>query len=100
MSDFKVGDMLAGTWGYSMTIPAFFKVKRLTAKRLVLEEYDGKMVTSDGFGQQGYEVPDFSKPRGQKMGRIYGDYVVVGSKYDKVLTTKWDGQPVWADYMD
>lgn len=100
ITDFKVGDMLAGTWGATMVIPAFYKVVRLTPKRLVLEEYDGRMINSDGFGQQGYEVPDYSRPKGQKMGRIEGGYVVVGSRYDTVLLKKWNGQPVWADYMD
>lgn len=99
-SDFKVGDILAGTWGYSMTIPAFFKVVKVTAKRLRLEEYDGRMISSDGYGQRGYEVPDFTRCKGEKVGRIEDDYVVVGSKWDTILLKRWDGRPVWADYMD
>ncbi len=100
ITDFKVGDMLAGTWGATMVIPAFYKVVRLTPKRLVLEEYDGRMISSDGYGQRGYEVPDFTRCKGEKLGRIEDDYVVVGSKWDTILLKKWDGQPVWADYMD
>lgn len=100
ITNFKVGDILAGTWGWSMTIPAFFKVVKVTAKRLLLEEYDGRMVSSDGYGQQGYEMPDFTRSRGEKYGRIEGDYVVVGSRSETVLLKMWDGKPVWADYMD
>lgn len=100
ITNFKVGDVLAGTWGWSMTIPAFFKVVRKTAKRLVLEEYDGRMVSSDGYGQQGYEMPDFTRPLGEKLGRVEGDYVIVGSRSETVLLKLWDGKPVWADYMD
>lgn len=100
INDFQIGDILAGTWGWSMTIPAFFKVVRKTEKRLVLEEYDGRMISSDGYGQQGYEVPDFTRSMGERMGRIDGNYVIVGSRYNTILLKKWDGNPVWADYMD
>lgn len=96
----KVGDILAGTWGYSMVIPAFYKVVKVTPKRLKLMEYDGRMISHDGFGQQGYEVPDFTKERGEVLGRVKGDWIIVGSKYSTRLLQKWDGQPVWADYMD
>lgn len=100
INDFKVGDILAGTWGWSMTIPAFFRVVRKTAKRLVLEEYEGVMINSDGYGQRGYEVPDFTNAKGEKLGRIEDGYVVVGSRYDTILLKLWDGKPVWADYVD
>lgn len=102
MEQIKVGDILYGMWHYSMHFPVFFRVTKVTAKTATAELLFSKCVraTDDGYGQQGYEVPDFTRCKGEKLGRIEDDYVVVGSKWDTILLKKWDGQPVWADYMD
>jgi len=34
----KEGDVVAGSWGYSMTLWSFFKVKKVTPKQVVLDE--------------------------------------------------------------
>lgn len=43
----KVNDILAGTWGYSMTLVNFFKVVRLTPKQVVLRELRKRSLTSN-----------------------------------------------------
>lgn len=100
----KVGDILAGTWGYSMVIPCFYKVIKLTEKRAKVIELGRRMVSDDGYGQRGYEVPtDYPKDWGkEEQARPYkdGEYWLVGSRYSLRFLSKWDGKPIWADYMD
>ena len=38
MKNVKVGDILAGSWGYSMTLWSFCEVEKVTAKQVVLRE--------------------------------------------------------------
>jgi len=44
MKEVKVGDILAGTWGYSMRLVSFFKVKKVTPKQVVLQELKSQWV--------------------------------------------------------
>lgn len=106
MNEIKVGDILAGTWGYSMVIPIFYEVTKVTDKRLKLVELEKRMVSHDGYGQRGYEVPVLATrdldareviARPSKYGK--GEWVV-GGKYDRQYIEKWNGRPVWADYCD
>ena len=107
MEQIKIGDILAGTWGYSMVIPAFYKVVNVTEKRLRLIALPKKMVgTADGgYGQQCYEVPedvDTIRVNGKEgvLARPWKGWWLVGSKYGLRMLKKWDGQPVYADYCD
>ena len=105
MENIKVGDIYAGTWGYGMTIPAFYKVVKVTAKRVQLLEYDGVMVTDDGYNQQGYEMPDWNDCRGLVQGTPFATDWSMGIRIkvgygSYVWATLWDGKPIWADYMD
>ena len=105
----KVGDILAGTWGCTMTIPVFFKVTKITPKQVKLAQYDGLMVqpTDGGYGQQGYEMPDFTRGQGDAVG-MWRTCSYNGKPYlrvrmsngEHVIPDVWDGKPVWADYMD
>lgn len=105
----KVGDILAGTWGYSMTIPVFFKVTKITPKRVKLAQYDGRMVqsTDGGYFQQGYEMPDFTDYQGEAVG-MWRTCSYNGEPYlrvrmsngEHVIADAWNGKPVCADYMD
>lgn len=99
----QVGDILAGTWGYSMRIPCFYRVVGLTEKRAKVVELGHKMVrsTDGGYFQQGYEMPDDSRLESRvQLARPYKDAWLVGSKYNERYLCKWDGSPIWADYMD
>ena len=108
MENLKVGDILAGTWGATMVIPAFFKVTKITPKRVQMIEYDGQMVQSadGGYFQRGYEMPDFNDARGVASGMVrtteWGDsYLWVKmSNGTHLIAEPWDGKAVYADYMD
>ena len=86
-----------------MRIPIFFKVVKVTRARVTLEEFEGVMVspTDGGCGQQGYEMPDWSKSNGIVTARIYADGLMVKNSYgEHVFATLWDEKPVYADYCD
>lgn len=108
MENINVGDIYYGTWGYSMIIPAFFRVTRKTAKRVEVVELEKEMYqsTDGGYFQQGYERPKepYMARRngdGPKLCKTDGAYVVVPIGYGtRVYARKWDGERVWADYMD
>jgi len=109
MNNIKVGDILAGTWGYGMTIPAFFKVTKITPKRVKMIQYDGEMIESadGGYFQRGYEVPDWNDEQGEAVGIVKTsewngeEYLWVRmSNGQHLIADPWDGKPVYADYMD
>lgn len=99
----KVGDILAGTWGYSMVIPCFYKVTKVTAKGIKMYEVE-KTCT----GQQGYEEPLFPhRPRFGEFKEVYAKPCLdweghwqTGGRYNHRYLSKWDGRKIWADYMD
>lgn len=109
-TNIKVGDILCGTWGYSMTIPCFFKVIAMTDKRLKVVELPKQMVncTDGGYNQQGYEMPvnvdtiRLTSKQSQlaRQSKYDSNRFVVGSNYDARYLRLWDGKPIWADYMD
>ena len=100
----KIGDMFAGTWGATMTIPQFFVVVKVTAKRVRMAEYDGRMVrsTDGGYNQQGYEMPNMVKCLGEVIGTPESDGCIrVKNHMGSYMWVKpWDGKPVYADYCD
>ena len=105
-NDIKVGDILAGTWGYSMTIPCFYKVTKITPTGCKVVELDSRMVRSGdgGYNQMGWEMPVETAPGKERIARYipkWGEWQV-GSKSDHSARYlhKWDGQAVWANYCD
>ena len=108
-NDIKVGDILAGTWGYSMVIPCFYKVTKVTPTGCKVVQLKSVMVrsTDGGYNQQGYEMPtkeNESRDGKEVLARYiekYGEYKVGSSRdYTARYIKKWDGQPIWADYCD
>ena len=103
MNEIKVGDILAGTWGYSMIIPEFFEVTGKTAKTLKVRRLEKEMLRPNACGQQGYEVPaeplrdDVSPFSGTARMSVHGGLFV---KMEYAHVKKWDGRKIWADYMD
>ena len=96
------GDILAGTWGYSMIIPAFYKIVKKTPAGFNVVELSKKVVKGSYNGQF-EEVPDDSKLEKDLKGKVIrcrikkGNYVKVDNK---VFVHLWDGKPVWGDDMD
>ena len=106
MEQIKVGDIYAGTWGYSMTIPAFYIVTKVTKKRVKVCELEKEMVSSDGYGQRGYERPvepySIDLDEKEKICKLEEDgYLRIPQGYSSfVLASPWDGKPIYADHMD
>lgn len=105
MEQFKVGDILAGTWGCTMVIPEFFEVTKVTAKTASVRRLAKEMLKPNACGQQGYEVP--SRPLQSDEREFEGTARMTESGWcvkteygTRVFVEKWNEQPVWADYMD
>ena len=101
----KEGDILCGTHGWSMRIPHFYRVIKVTEKRLKVVRLASRMVqaTDGGYNQQGYEMPVnacHSLDAKTEIARPYKGEWLIGSRYDTMRCTLWDGQPIWADYCD
>lgn len=94
----KVGDILAGTAGYSMRLPEFYKIVKRTAKSFTVQQMKGKIVSGHRNGQW-EEIADEDAPLIEKTytGRIrkYGGVQVNG-----VNVHLWDGKPLYGDDMD
>ena len=59
----KVGDVLAGSWGYSMTLWSFVKVIKVTPKQVVLQELKSQALEGPEYHRR--VVPlDQPDPRG------------------------------------
>ena len=94
----KAGDIVSGTWGYSMTIPEFAVVTRRTAKTVWF-----KKIRKNRVPYMGNETPilppvvDDAKERRAKI-RNWSD----GERFDfgHAFMGKWSGNGVYANYMD
>lgn len=96
------GDILCGTWGYNMTLPAFYKIiKKTTAGFTVVEL--SKKVVKGSYNGTFEEVPDDTKLENDLQRKPIrcrirgGKYVRVDNK---VTVHLWDGKPVWGNDMD
>lgn len=94
----KVGDILAGTYGYSMTLPHFYKIIKRTAKMFTVKRMKGKIVSGHKNGQW-QEIADENAPldnheyraKINKWGRV---------RVDDISVRLWDGEPLYGDDMD
>ena len=102
------GDILFGDFGYSMTLPAFYLVTKVTpsGKSARVRRLATTNVTNDG-GWTGTCVPDMGNFRedGDQMYRIKKarwdkrdpfEYVTIRDHYFRV----WDGEPAYFDHWD
>ena len=99
-SSWEVGDIVCGTAGYSMSLPRFYKITRMTPKGIVVKKMSGKIISGHRNGQW-EEVADETKPLGDEYkGRIIhkGNYKYV--RIDGQSVHLWDGKPLYGDDMD
>lgn len=99
------GAILFGVFRYTMTIPEFYIVTRVTPTGCKVIELHKRMVrsTDGGYNQMGYEIPCLPVPTGGKVkqARYQGNGEwKMGTGYDAVRLRLWNGQPVWANYCD
>ena len=97
-----VGDILAGTWGYNMTLPIFYKIIKRTSKMITCVELSQKLASGHYNGS--FEtIPDDSKlDKDLKREQIKAK-LKDGSNYVKVkghYVHLWDGKPVWGNDLD
>lgn len=123
---FEVGDILFGDVGYSMQIPEWWQVVKVTAKSVTCRRLATDIVEHDDYGQSGTEVPIrgvFDK-RGGTVNGVPSDapvtmrvkkwsgqvsswrgsgkdqyYASSGSRYGHIFSL-WDGKPKPFDYYD
>lgn len=97
-STWTVGDILAGTSGWSMCLPHFYKIIKRTAKSFTVQRMKGKIVSGHRNGQW-EEVADENAPLVGKLltGRVrkYG-----GVSIDGCHVHLWNGKPLHGDDMD
>lgn len=92
---YEVGDILHYQFRYSASFPIFYKVNKVSAKSVVVQEIGKKMFENlDGYGQWGTEVPDVNVVRGRERRCKIGDdgRVLVNSQY-RSWANLWDGKP-------
>ena len=90
--DWKVGDIIDGTFRYTASFPEFFIVSRKSEKCVWLISLGKVSYARDQYGQEGKCVPNLAERGKEKMHRITkGGYV----KIDNYTTAKkWNGRPV------
>ena len=95
--DFKVGDILDGSFHYTAKIPYFYKVVRRTPAMVFAVRLGKRVVSDDGYGQNGSVMPNPTEV-GEKIykGRITKNGYL---RLDDCLCSLWDGKPVdfWSD---
>jgi len=93
----QIGDILAGSYGYSMVLPRFFKVIKKSAKQFTCIRLKGKIVSGHRNGQwqeiatdEPYDEKEY-KGRINKWGRL---------KIDDISVQLWNGKPLHGDDLD
>lgn len=96
VEEYKVGDVYAGTWGYSMTLAKFAVITQIMPKSIKFQIVGNKTVSGDNFMPK--VVPDMSVKKKVVMVRM-----PVGRRYLKVddcYMEKWDGKPIEENHLD
>ena len=97
----EVGDIICGTWSYTMTIPYFYKILKRTEKSFTIVELPKKLVSGHYNSYHFEEVPDETKKPTKKpqnvrikrgLNAVYID--------NRIHLRKWDGKPLVGDDMD
>lgn len=103
ISTWKEGDILYGTFGYSMTIPVFYKVIKRTNLQFTVVKLSKKIVSGHRNGDF-YEVPDDTKLEKDLKGTQYRGRIRKKGKnilkIDDVYCHLWDGEPVYGNDLD
>lgn len=100
VNPYKAGDILCGSWGYSMVLPEFYEVIRTTRTQVILRELE--TYVSEGDYMQGHTMPKI----GEYCSGEYRCGVTKSGSYGYGVTVQghyvylWDGNPKWHDRMD
>lgn len=98
--ELEVGDILACSFGYSMTLVQFYRVVKLVGNQSVrLEELSSNLESNDN-GWSGYKVPDLNgstEPLDSTYRVQRGTTVKIS---DSQYAHKWDGKPMYYNSLD
>ena len=95
---FKTGDILVCEFGYNCRLVNFYEVVGVTksGQSVRIRNLKEKFVSHDGYGQNGYVVPNLEGPtkpiKGTfrvDEGKYFGEYCKISGCY----ATLWDGNP-------
>ena len=97
-----VGDILCGTYNYSMIIPYFYKIIKRTNKSFTVVRLSEKVVSGHYNGQYTV-IPDKSKTENDIKNNRWMHVRI--NKWNRVhvqdvYVTLWDGKPLHGDDMD
>lgn len=97
----KVGDIVYGLWGYSISRPRFYKIDRITPKTLFLTRIKGKVVEGAYNGQY-KEIPtdqlDKDCPQARATISKSGRAVITKEMYMHLYL--WTGEPIDGNGLD
>ncbi len=96
----EVGDIVCGTWSYSMTIPYFFKILKRTEKSFTIVELPKKLVSGHYNSYHFEEIPDETKQPTKKPQNVRIKRGLNAVYVDRIHLRKWDGKPLSGDDMD
>ena len=98
--NWKIGDIVCCTTGYSMCLPKFYKITRTTPTGIVVKRMAGKIIKGSRNGQW-EEIADENSPLGEEFkGRIIQKGTYINVKIDGHSVYYWDGKPLFGDDMD
>jgi len=109
---FKAGDIVAGTWGYGMTIPVFAVITRRTdktvwfkkiAKNRVFYFGDETPVLPIELATAHVGTPGAVEHRAKIREYFDSGFAHEGGEYFKfefAHMRAWNGNPIYANYMD
>lgn len=102
---FKVGDILVYCHTYNACYPQFVRITKMTAKTVWVESIGKIWQSHDGYGQNGFRMPDLdSKPtpvkgsfriKQMRFGKENKEYITIHG----CMAVLWDGEPV-EEYTD
>lgn len=97
---FKAGDILCGSWGYSMVIPVFYEVIRTTKTQVILKEL--RSYVSEGDYMQGRTMPRLGEycSSEYRCGVSKTSCCGYGATVNGHFVCLWDGTAKWHDRMD
>lgn len=88
---FKVGEIIEASFSYGSRFPHFFVITRNSGKTIWAKEIGKKVISDDGYGQNGSVMPNPDRIIGEEiMGRIKKTGFV---RLNDNLACRWDGKP-------
>ena len=101
---FELGQICLGDVGYSMSLPQFYKVVRLTKTSVWFQPIHSQLIEHDGYGQAGLKIP-VDRPSGSVFRKARKTWKDNGKEYAflkhcNALIEPWNGEAALYDSYD